>query len=373
MIRRPIFFSLVVLLYGCINPADFSPGDPQDILIVEGFIDNDYGPHEITVSFVTTFAGVLDGGGNRRIMDAEVTIIDDLGNYTSLENQSLMIEDLFNANPMGCSPAIGTKQITTNYMTPEDFTGVVGRSYVLEIRLSDKVYRSSKQTIKEQVRVDSAFTEFISLPGENDLIDITGVDVLVVFENNADSSNFYFWQLDGIYNIQTPPINDGISCCLYDPRDDLGTDCWVTERNINKGIFLFDGQRFNGDVIERAGFVEDDGKRFTSRKVPGDKQYYVNVKQYVISEEVYNFYSQLKVLAEIDGEIFDPPPVSVPSNIYNVDDPNEQVIGVFGAYSKYEIGVFVKRSQLSSVKNNNVCGDCRYFLSGDLQVPDVYR
>lgn len=371
---RYIYIPFVSLL-GCVTPVeDYEPESTQQILVVEGFIDNDFGPHEIEISFISPFAGIQEGGAKRVIDNADVTLIDDLGNYIQLEAQTLVEDELFNADPMGCTPGIAPRTANTNYFTPADFRGVVGRSYFLEIVLINGItYRSTLQTLQEPVPIEDVSLQFISFPSSNDLINTTGIEVFATYQDPAESENFYLWQIDGIYKIETPAA-DPPACCLYDPRDNLGTECWVTELDVNTTIFASDDSGFDGTVTtQKVGFIEDDGNRFTSTEVPSDKQYYVTVKQYAISASAYDFYSNLEVLSEINGEIFDPPPVAVPTNVFNINDPTERVIGVFGVHAKTTFGAFVNRNQLLEIKDNNLCGDCRFSLNGELEIPDVYR
>jgi hypothetical protein len=53
------------------------------------------------------------------------------------------------------------------------------------------------------------------------------------------------------------------------------------------------------------------------------------VKQYSISEKEYQFWNSLKKVNESSGDIFGSQPFSVFSNITNVHDKNEKVLGYF--------------------------------------------
>lgn len=366
----------IMVLTGCVVPVDFNPIEPRDILIVEGFIDNDFGPHEIEVSFLSTYAGILEGG-SKRFVDAEVFIIDDLGTYTQLNNEPQIVEQLYNLADLtptdGCDPGIDTILVTSNYFTPPSFKGVVGHSYRLEIVTQNQIYRSSMELLPKPVPIDTLELQFAVMPGEN--LDIAGVEVYAIFTDPSVSHEFYYWVINGTYRIETPPLEN--LCCLYDPRSGNngdGTVCWIEEHNVGNNLeidadLLFDGIQFNRQI----GFIEDDGKRFKSRMVPGDKQYHVSVEQYTMSSQAYEFYANLKVLGEINGEIFDPPPSGIGSNIYNVNNSRETVVGYFGAFGKSEKGIFVDRSMIQNVRQENTCGDCRFFLGGELETPEVYR
>ncbi len=370
-----ILLSIGFVVSQCVNPLERDVGQPLNILVVEGFIDDDFGPHEIEVSLLSNFASIAEGG-NKRPVDAEVRIFDDLGNSVALTRETFIREDLFNANPQGCAPAVTTLEITTNYMTPATFRGVVGRSYALEVILTNgEVYRSNLQQLPGSPELDSIFVDFATRPGEDDIMPVTGVDVFAVWQDNPEVDNFHFWDIDGTYKIETPNRTDGTLCCLYDPRDEVPAEkCWVVERNIPGTVRAFEDRLVSGtQAVERIGFVEDDGRRFASIEVLPDMQYHIEVHQYTVSAEAFEFLRNIEVLSEIDGEIFDPPPVGAKGNIINLSDPNEQVVGFFGVYGKRSRGTFVRRTQLGDTKQHTICGDCRRFANGQLEVPEPYQ
>ncbi len=358
----------------CISPVDQDLGQPLNILVVEGFIDDDFGPHEIDVSLLANFGSIAEGG-NKRPVEAQVRIFDDLGNSFPLRRETLIREEIFNADAMTCLPGLSNQEFTTNYMTSSTFRGVAGRSYGLEVILTNgTVYRSNMQLLPQSPQLDSVFVEFSRRPSENDLQDRTGVDVFAIWEDDATANNFHFFDIEGTYKIETPDRTDGLTCCLYNPLDGGATSCWVIE-SIIEGIEgplsdrLTNGQR----LIQRAGFVEDDGRRFSSSEVPPDRQYHLEVSLYSMNQAAFDFLNNIEILSEIDGEIFDPPPVGARGNIINIADPNEQVVGFFGVYGKATRSTFVRNSILENIQPSTLCGDCRQFANGQLEVPEPYR
>jgi len=373
--------NLIILLFlicgftRCISPVDRDVEQPLNILVVEGFIDDDFGPHEIEVSLLANFASIAEGG-NKRPVEADVRIFDDLGNSFPLTRETFIREDLFNPNPPGCSAAVGELEVTTNYMTSSTFRGIPGRSYALEVITSDRtVYRSNLQELPTAVPLDSVFVEFVSLASGNDLVPTTGVDVYAAWQDNAEVNNFHFWDVDGTYRIATPDRTDGIVCCLYDPRDQIqADDCWVVERNLPGTVRAFENRFSPGQfTVQRIGFIEDNGRRFSNEAVVGDMRYHVQVHQYTVTQEAFEFLNNIQTLSEINGEIFDPPPVGARGNIINIEDPDELVAGFFGVHGVSSTGIFVKRSDLESVKQHSLCGDCRFFAGGQFEIPEPYQ
>ena len=58
---------------------------------------------------------------------------------------------------------------------------------------------------------------------------------------------------------------------------------------------------------------------------------YFSVFQYSLTPKAHTFYTQLTALSNIEGNLFDEPPAAIPSNIFNLNDPEEKVLGYFSA------------------------------------------
>ncbi len=94
---------------------------------------------------------------------------------------------------------------------------------------------------------------------------------------------------------------------------------------------MSDEQQDGEEITALAGFVEDDGRRFTEK-------YYANVRQFSMNEAAFNFYTLIASQIQISGDLFDPPPARIRGNIVNLDTPTEEVIGFFAAFSVKERG-----------------------------------
>ncbi len=369
-----IIFLCAMTSSRCISPIEQDLDEPLKILVVEGFIDDDFGPHEVQISMIAKFASAANGGSIERV-DANVRIFDDLGNSFPLRRRTEERIDLFNRCPeVGCLQGVSRTEVISNYLTSPDFRGVAGRSYTLEIQLNDgSLYLSKSQRIPESPLIDSIFVQFAEISADNKRQPTTGVEVFASWQDDPNEENFYFWQINGTYKIETPDRTSPTICCLY-LNDGFGQSCWVEENNIPGATGPFVDNFVDGNqVIGLIGFVEDDGRRFASLEVPPNKQYYVEAEQFVMNEEAFRFFNNIDILSEINGEIFDPPPIGSQGNIINVTDPNEEVVGFFGAFGKRTASTFVPRSMLRSIKRHGSCGDCRIFINGQLEVPEPYR
>jgi hypothetical protein len=61
----------------------------------------------------------------------------------------------------------------------------------------------------------------------------------------------------------------------------------------------------------------------------GRTPYVVTIQQMALSESAYRYLYNLNEQITISGSIFDPPPTLIRGNVYNIDDPDEIVLGYF--------------------------------------------
>ncbi len=372
---RAVSVLLITLFTSCITRLDIEPSDFEEYLVVEGFINNDPGPHEFRITRVSRFTGVMDGGAITTT-EARVHITDQNGLSIPLERKPAVRKEVYNASPGGCAPAVAFVQVQTNYRTPEGFRGVRGNTYTLEIQTPDgKVYRSEPQTLRATPALDSLHLEFSELPSLDPVIIPSGIEILATWQDPPRERNYYFWIINGIYRINTSENGSPGQCCLFDPTDGGARFCWIYENDLPDNELAFSDARVDGQLITRpVGFIEDDGLRFVGDQLPADKQYYIEVEQYAMSKEAFEFNERIKVLAGIDGDIFDPPPLSIRGNIYNIADPEEIVIGHFGAYEVQKRDIFVPASLLKfRQRYPEPCGDCRVRAGAQLETPEPFR
>lgn len=76
------------------------------------------------------------------------------------------------------------------------------------------------------------------------------------------------------------------------------------------------------------------------------RRYSILVKQNVITVEEYNYWKQLQKNTEKLGTLFDPQPSQISSNVQNVDNADEPVLGYFSAGITTEKRIFVDKSEL---------------------------
>jgi hypothetical protein len=115
--------------------------------------------------------------------------------------------------------------------------------------------------------------------------------------------------------------------------------CWATAPSSQ--ISIATSVKLSDDVISNFPFY------ILAR--PSEKyliRYSILVKQNVLTAEAYNYWQQLQRNTEKIGTLFDPQPSQIVSNVQNVDDAGEPVLGYFNAGITSEKRIFVDFSQL---------------------------
>ena len=106
--------SLIILMIvsGCIEPVEIKTPEDKAVLVVEGYITDDFGPHSIRISRSAQYGSVFDGIV-QKIRNATIAVRDSDGTTVFL-----------------------TETSPGEYSTPGTFRGVAGKSYSLQIETS---------------------------------------------------------------------------------------------------------------------------------------------------------------------------------------------------------------------------------------------
>jgi len=332
---RIITLFLGTLMYSCIDQLDFSTDSEEIILVVEGFITTQPGPHTIKLSRSARYGSVFQGI-IRNIVNAKVIIRDQDGRTTVLKEKDF-----------------------GEYLTPATFRGVVGNTYTLNIDTSEgKTYFSLPEIIQKVPKIDSLTLKFKKFPSTDPLDFVSGVEVYTHFQDPGDEKNYYMWENNGTYAFFAHPedhvslVFDLVPYFVANPLD-CCSKCWFNDIADSR-ISIYKDYLSDGNYIgNMATFVEDNGERFMEK-------YLVRIQQFSITKEAYQFFALLNNQIGIDGDIFDPPPATLGGNIINLENPDEIAIGYFGAFDVSIDSIFIYREmledhQLSVLLNN----DCR--------------
>jgi len=278
-----IFFILAgILTSSCIDQIDVIIDREEFILVVEGSISTEAGPHIIRLSRSAKY----DADGITQVVNAEVSIRDQKGRVTLLTHAGFGV-----------------------YKTPADFRAVVGNAYTLQITVLGKTYYSTPELVTKAPEIDSVILEYKEFPSldpiEFDAGDfVSGVEAYSQWQDPENETNYYMWGSSGTYVVNTRPwdhfiVNEPDPTIIPDPLDCCAT-CWIDEPISDFSLRIMKDNNFNGIVTTQlVAFIEDDGVRYMDK-------YRITLKQFSISKEAYLFLDLLDNQLSINGDIFDP-------------------------------------------------------------------
>ncbi len=310
-----IALALFAGLSSCIDPIDTGTDDIVPKLVVDGQVTNLPGPYSVKLGQSEPYD---NASITRAVANATVYIMDDEGNRFDLLE--------------------GTRGTYRTDST--SFQGVPGRTYTLHIRtLEGKEYQSQPQYLQAAPPIDTIFSRFVEEVSPNGI----ARDFFEIYLKSQDipgEENFYRWKWAHYDSLKY--CKQGFAPVL-DPENGLSTNyrlytyccepCWEITR-CNNCLDLGNDQYTDGRMLERL-----------ITKIPYDSRddYFMVVEQYALSEKGYRFWNSVLGQTNNTGGIFDNPPASIPGNISNVNDAQEQVLGLFLASGVSRKSVYVKR------------------------------
>ncbi len=329
---RISYLIFLTTFYACIEPINVEiEGDGSNLLTVEGGITTEPGPHIIQLTRTAKFGSIFDGVIERE-RGALVSIRDNSGNI-------IFLDETFDGV----------------YATDSSFRGVVGVSYTLLIETVDgSTFNSIPERIEPVPEIARLYAEYDEEPTQNDLQNITGMEVKVDFDDEPGVRNFIYWTYRGTYQINArPDLNIDpesgnvvpLECCTVCYSEEAGPTPSLYQDN------TLDGLR----VTVPVGLIQDDGVRFSDK-------YYIEVTQHSLSFEAFEFFELVNQQLSIDGDIFDPPPATIRGNVINIDRPDENVIGFFTDSDARTESMFITQEQLDVISTPALIrGDCRNY------------
>lgn len=188
--------------------------------------------------------------------------------------------------------------------------------YFLQIQLGDRVYRSKVQSFPEVIGSDElSFSFERTRLGDNP--DAAQVVIQSEVTLPEQVGNYYLrWAVDEAYywdlTFFPNPFNTPPPPCI---------------------VFGFpDPERItliNGDLLNRPGGKSTQivAKRLVDQSFLS--RHFFNVRQLSVSKDSYEYWRRVRELVNNTGSVFDSPPAPIRGNLYNVNDPEEVVLGYF--------------------------------------------
>lgn len=335
--KKVISFLFLVAAASCIDPYIPNLKDYNSLLVVEGIITNENRSHKIKLSSTTGEENSVP----EMVTDADVYITDGGGLRTDLEN---------------CGDGYYKTDSTS-------FTGTIGQNYTLHILIREgKEYKSDECSMIPVAEIDKIYyekgEEISGTQGEM----FTGLKILLNSTGATGLNQFYRWTYEETWKTVLPFIQQytyawlgikfGDTTFVFKPLPVVENVCW--KRSLSTEIVtstLGSGGADYPDKQEIQFIAPVKTDRLT-------KQYSILVKQYSLSKNEYDFWNNIKKVGETGGDIFAAQPYTVISNIHNVDNPNEMVLGYFEVSAVSQKRIFITPNDLVSLNLPDYMTNC---------------
>jgi hypothetical protein len=288
-------FGWVLLLAGCLSPIDFPAENLGGKLVVSGQISPLKEQNIIQVGLTADTKRLPFP-----VSGAQITLFDDAGGvYSYVENP----------NKVGY------------YILP-DVEGVPGRTYHIVVTTPEgNVYQSVEEKMPMQAgqlatTYEILFEDFTDGEGT-----ISNEPFIKIYANaivpTTEEPSFLKWSVDEVFKL-TPTD-------FPDPFGSVPPSCYIVQNADPQRIALFNGAEVKARSI--------DNLLVTSRLINWTfvERHYFTTTQSSLTEEAYDYWRKVNILANQVGSIFDTPPAEITGNMYNVNDPSEKVLGYFQA------------------------------------------
>jgi hypothetical protein len=290
---------VVLTLCTCIDPYSPKLRGYGSLLVVDGLITDE------NTSYTVKLSGTIQEQNEMPVMvsDATVFLTDDEGNNISLYNKG---RGIYKTDSTG-------------------FKGIVGRTYVLHILTHNGDEYESEPCLMQSVpEIDSIYyskeQELVNNGSE------TSDGIRFYLDSKpGDNNHYYRWDFKETWKFKVPNpkkyeyINDSI----INPVTTVKEYCW-SNRNSDEILVHSDYSGQADRIVKEPIFfiASDKSNRLLI-------QYSILIRQYSISKKEYDFWNNMKQVNESGGDIFAKQPFSVKSNIHNINDQLEQVLGYF--------------------------------------------
>ena len=213
------------------------------------------------------------------------------------------------------------------------------RKYRLNIKTTDgKVYQSDFVPMKVTPAIDSIY------------IKQTQANEITFYADAHDGTNStrYYrydytdtWSYNTLYHIIYQYKNGKLSHVPPGSVDDIST-CYRTSKS--NMLIIGSTAKLSEDVLKQQQVFS-----ITNASEKLAHTYVIQLRQYALTKEGFEYYERLKKNTEQIGSIFDPQPSAVSGNIHCITTPSELVLGFVSAST-------IARKQLTLFTKDNLIG-----------------
>lgn len=281
---------------------------------------------------------------------------------TTVQNNYLVVEGLINISDSTIIKLSRTTTIQAAVTFKPELKAVVtiesntGTSYAVK-EIGNGVYTAASYNLSAsnqyRVRIKTAsgstyasdFTQAKTSPPIDSVTWKTTTNAVNIYVNSHDAGNgtrYYRWGFSETWLFHTDYlstiISDGLNVRFRTSPEQI-YQCYGTD--VSTSIALGSSAQLSNDVIRSAliNTISSDAEKISTR-------YSIEVKQYALTKDAYDYWTLLKKNTENLGSIFDAQPSASIGNLHNVNNAAEVVIGYISAGSVTKSRIFIDKKQL---------------------------
>jgi hypothetical protein len=298
-----IIIVFLVLCGGCIEPFEPEIEEKSEVLVIDGKITDSEGIQTIIVSKSSPY----NSPRFQAVSGCVVRVEDDSGNgITFLENED------------------GVYQ---TYLEPDFMT--VGKAYKLLIYTPDELsYESDYDALLPCAPIESLNYKVEVQPTSNPQITYYGIRFYADVKGSMEDSRNYMWTFEETWEyIAYHPIMyiwDGKIYHNHEPALHGFKICYLTSKLENFEV--------GSSSLMGSNEIRQQALHFVSNQTPRlQEKYSLLVSQHSLSHDAFLYWEKMRTQAGDTGGLFETQPSSSRGNIYNINDPDEKVLGYFFA------------------------------------------
>lgn len=343
----------------------------------------------ITLIIVFTLCNCIDPyspklSGYESLLVVESLVTDANSSYTVKLSRTFQEQNTIPAGVSGATVFISDNSGINSYLSERNsgvystdsttFRGTPGKTYVLHIQTKEGAEYESDPCLMHSVPdIDSVYfskdQQFLN--NQTQLQD----GVMVSLNSKPAEKNVYLrWDFEEVWKFKVPfpkkynyildpefPDNPTFSLVK-----DVKEFCWKSRKS--DVILIYSDYSGLGAEItgEPVCFIPSDkSDRFTV-------QYSIIVKQYSISQQEYDFWNNLKQVNVAGGDIFAKQPFTVISNIHNVKNPKERILGYFQVSAVKQKRNYLTTAQFVNLGLPYYHNSCESAVKEPLDYPNAF-
>jgi hypothetical protein len=347
--QKSIFTLLAVFTFcTCIDPYTPKLAGYASLLVADGRITDANSSYTVRLSATFQEQNSIPSA----VSGAKVFISDDSGNNSYLKERTGGI-----------------------YKTDStSFRGIPGRTYVMHISTKEgEDYESEPCLMQAVPDIDNVYFAKDQQLTNNQTQLQDGV-MVYLDSKQGDKNQYLRWDFEEVWKFKVPYpkkfdyiLNpDKPNEPFFSVIKDVKEFCWKSRKSDE--ILIYSDYSGAGSAIKKEPIyfiASDKSDRMTV-------QYSILVKQYSVSKKEYEFWNNLKQVNVAGGDIFAKQPFTVISNIHNINNPKERVLGYFQVSAVKQKRSYLTFGQFAQMGLPYYHNPCEQFIKEPLDYPNSF-